>query len=366
MKYRFACLKSLTNAQNCSRDGGARAPAGRAPVPLLHAGAPLQKCDTLFHEKAQAAWGGLERIQDFMPQTGASAALFDGLTVLLVSLAMLFLGAPSARSQDAQGPVAPPLPEHEVRRISNIPEPEAPPDLPPEEIIRRFAQKEDRNVIARLHYGYRKTIHIQQFGNDGKPSGEYVLVTESHRGEDGSVYQKVIQKPQSTLTVAYLMPEDLDALDKIPAYPLTTRQLPDYDVRFIGREQVDEIFCYIFQVKPKTILRTQPLFDGVLWVDAKYLDVVKTYGKWVTELGDYHIPALPFSLFETYRENVDGKYWFPDYSRSDDEMHPSNADVAVRITIKWSDFKPYEAATQTAAPVQPATAEPAAATPAKP
>lgn len=298
------------------------------------------------------------------PCSPGYAALSFAAPLFIIAALLLF--APGARSQDAQGPVAPPPPEHQVRRISNIPEPEAPPDLPPEEIIRRFAQKEDQNAIARLRYGYRKTIRIQQFGNDGKPSGEYLLVTQEYRGTDGSAYQKVVQKPQSTLTVAYLMPEDLDALSRIPAYPVTTSQLPNYDIRFIGREQVDEIFCYIFQVKPKTILRTHPLFDGVLWVDAKYLDVVKTYGKWVTELGDYHIPALPFTLFETYRENVDGKYWFPDYSRSDDEMHPNDADVPVRITIKWSDFKPYDAATQTSIPAQPPPAEPAGATPATP
>jgi hypothetical protein len=87
--------------------------------------------------------------------------------------------------------------------------------------------------------------------------------------------------------------------------------------------------------------RTKAYFSGVVWVDAKYLEVVKTYGKWVTEQGDMRAVAqLPFSLFETYRENVDGKYWFPNYLRSDDTLHLKDEEIPIRLVIKWSDFKP--------------------------
>jgi hypothetical protein len=37
---------------------------------------------------------------------------------------------------------------------------------------------------------------------------------------------------------------------------------------------------------------------------------------------------------------VDGKYWFPNYQRSDDTVHLKNGDFPVRLVIKWSDFKP--------------------------
>jgi hypothetical protein len=133
----------------------------------------------------------------------------------------------------------------------------------------------------------------------------------------------------------------LDTLDRIPAYPLTSGQLAKYDLKFIGRELVDEVDCYIFQVKPKTVERAKAYFEGVVWVDAQYLEVVKTYGKWVTDQGDTRgIAQLPFSLFETYRENVDGKYWFPNYLRSDDTLHTKEGDIPVRLIIKWTDFKP--------------------------
>jgi hypothetical protein len=269
--------------------------------------------------------------------------------------AILAAGLP-VRAQDApQGPLEPP-PEHHITRIGNQPEPEAPPSLPEAEIIKRFTQKEDEYLLSRTRYTYRRTVRIQEFGPDGKPSGEFVMVTQPGRSVDGKYFEKVIEKPVSTLQHFYLRPEDLEGLQRIPPYPLTPGQLAKYDLKYLGKEQVDEIDCYIFQAKAKVVERTRANFDGIVWVDAKYLEVVKTYGKWVTDQGDMHTVAqLPFSLFETYREDVDGKYWFPSYSRSDDTLRIKDLEIPVRIVIKWTDFKPISAQPPVPPPSSPST-----------
>ena len=256
--------------------------------------------------------------------------------------------------------MAPPR-DHHVVRIGNEPEPPAPPSLPEPEIIKRFAQKEDEYLATRTHFTYKRTIRIEEFGPDGRPSGEYVLVTQPARSADGKFYEQVVQRPESTLHHFYLRSEDLEGLQRIPAFPLTTAQLASYNLKYLGKEQVDEVNCYIFQVKPKILERQKAYFDGVVWVDSQYLEVVKTYGQWMTDLGPLQvIPQFPFSLFETYRENVQGKYWFPDYSRSDDTVDLKGQQIPVRMVIKWTDFKPLPAAPQVAAP---AAAPPAPANP---
>lgn len=238
-----------------------------------------------------------------------------------------------------------------MRRLGTEPEPPAPPSLPPDEIIRRFSQKEDSFVAARQNYGARRTIRIDEFGQDGKLSGQYLVVTETIRAANGQVINKVVQKPQSTLHYFTLEPEDVRELDRIPSFPFTSAQLPKYDLKYIGQETVDEVECYIFKVKPKALDRAHAYLDGLVWVDTKYLEVVKTYGRWINELGDVHVaPSLPFALFDTYRENVDGKYWFPNYARSDDTLHLKDINVPVRLTIKWADFKPLAPAAPPAAP----------------
>ena len=269
------------------------------------------------------------------------------------------LGGVRSHAQDVQGPLTPaPSEEHNVRRLGTEPEPAAPPSLPPDEIIRRFSQKEDQFLAARQGYGYRKTIRIDEFGDDGKPAGRYLLVTETTRAPNGQVINKVVQKPQSTLHYFNLETEDVKELDRIPAFPLTTSQLAKYDLKYIGEEQVDEIDCYIFKVKPKALERTRAYLDGLVWVDTKYLEVVKTYGRWVNELGEVHTATLPFSLFETYRENVDGKYWFPNYQRSDEMLHLKDVTVPVRLVIKWTEFKVLPAANVAPPSTAPAPAKP--------
>ena len=151
----------------------------------------------------------------------------------------------------------------------------------------------------------------------------------------------------------------------MPAFPVTTGQLSKYNVVYLNTETVDEVECYIFQVAPKTLDRRNPLFDGVIWVDQKYLEVVKTYGKWVTDLGEFHPATLPFSTFETYRENVDGKYWLPDYARADGSIKLKDRDVPIRVTIKWANFKPFPPAAAPAATPSSST-PPSSAPPAKP
>jgi hypothetical protein len=276
------------------------------------------------------------------------------LPTIVFLILVVFQGPPLNAQAGQQGPITPP-PEHHVTRIGNESEPEAPPSLPEAEITKHFSLKEDEYILSRTRYTYRKTIRIQEFGPDGQPAGEFVLVTQPGRDVEGKLFEKVIEKPQSTLQHLFLRSEDLEGLQRVPAFPLTSSQLAKYDLKYLGKEQVDEIDCYIFQAKPRMVERVKAYFDGIVWVDAKYLEVVKIYGKWVTDQGEVHAMAdLPFGLFETYREYVDGKYWFPSYSRSDGTLNLKGQEIPVRIVIKWTDFKALSGA-----PPAPATATPA-------
>ena len=282
--------------------------------------------------------------------------------IFLASLLVFLWTALRATAQEnPSGPLAPP-PEHKIERVIGVAQPEAPPSLPPAQIISALAKKEDLNFAERPLYSYRRTVRIQEFGPDGKLAGEYNATYQAVRSSSGQLYEKGLAAPQSSLQYLQFEPDDAHYLGSVPAFPLTTDQLAKYNVKFLGSEKVDEIDCYIFEIHPKTLDRKHPLFDGILWVDQKYLEVVKTYGKWVTDLGPMRPGNLPFSMFETYRENVEGKYWFPNYSRSEDVYKLKDRAVPVRVTIKWSDFKPFPPAEAS----QPATPPPTAAPPAKP
>jgi hypothetical protein len=281
----------------------------------------------------------------------------------LVAFAGSLLAISGAAAQERPaGPQAPP-PEHKIDRVIGTPQPEAPPDLPPAQIISAFTKKEDLYQAERPLYSYRRTIRIQEFGPDGKPAGEFNATYQAVRSSSGQLYEKALAAPESSLQYIQFEPDDAHAIGNVPAFPLTTDQLAKYSVKFLSSEKVDEIDCYIFEIHPKTLDRKHPLFDGIIWVDQKYLEVVKTYGKWVTDLGPMRSGSLPFNIYETYRENVEGKYWFPNYSRSEDVYKLQGHEVPVRVTIKWSDFKPFPA---TEVPQPVVTTPPPAAPAAKP
>lgn len=281
--------------------------------------------------------------------------------LIILALGIYAAAASSLFAQEqAPGPIEPPA-EHSVRRVVGIAEPEAPPSLPPAQIIKAFSQKEDVYLSTRPQFAYRKAIRIQEFAPDGSPAGEYTATYDAARTSDGQIYEKAVASPQSTLEYLQLEPEEVQQLFRIPAFPVTTSQLAKYNVQYLGTEKVDEVDCYIFQASPKTLERQHPYFDGILWVDQKYLEVVKTYGKWITDLGEVHPPTLPFAMFETYRENVEGKYWFPNYTRSESTVKLKDRQIPVRFTVKWTNFKPFPAVTATpaTAPTAPATKNPA-------
>ncbi|HEV8075626.1 MAG TPA: hypothetical protein VGP66_07245, partial [Candidatus Acidoferrum sp.] len=205
--------------------------------------------------------------------------------ILPIILAASFLVIQCATAQEnPAGPQAPP-PEHKIDRVIGAAQPEAPPSLPPAQIISTFTKKEDVYQAERPLYSYRRTVRIQEFGPDGKAAGEYNATYQAVRSSSGQLYEKALAAPESTLRYVQFEPDDAHYLGSVPAFPLTTDQLAKYNVKFLSSEKVDEIDCYIFEVHPKTLDRKHPLFDGILWVDQKYLEVVKTYGKWVTDLG---------------------------------------------------------------------------------
>lgn len=314
---------------------------------------PGPRCAKLvpLRKRRKAAIERVSRIQLFMIGASVSSGLRFAQYAVLCGGACFCASAAPAQ----EGPLTPP-PEHNVRRVGTEPAPPAPPAIAPEEIIRRFAQKEDQYIVARTGYGYKKTVRLQEFAPDGQPAGQLLLVTEAVRTADGRVRERTVEKPQSTLQYLEMGPEDFQQLARMPAYPLVTANLGKYDLKYLGKEKVDELDCYIFQAKPKAVERAVRYFDGIVWVDTQYLEVVKTYGRWVNDLGDTRTPTMPFSIFETYREDVDGKYWLPDYMRSDATLNLKDQNVNVRLVVKWTDLKPLAAAA-------PADATPGAPTP---
>jgi hypothetical protein len=246
----------------------------------------------------------------------------------------------------AQGPKGPQTPQKQPEIIRIPTRPAAPTDQPPvavDEIIRRFSAQEDELARLMPTYGYRKTVRLEEIGSDGKVSGQAEISASSGVSSDGARQPRPSGEPQSTLKFVNLERDDIEALAKIPAFPLVTSNLPKYEITYQGKQPVDELSTYVFQVKPRQLERAKAYFNGLVWVDDHDLAIVKTYGKWVTETGDAQASQLPFTIFETYRQVVANKYWLPAYSRSDGTFDNRGSAVPVRLIIRWEQYTPVQA-----------------------
>ena len=218
------------------------------------------------------------------------------------------------------------------------------PAIAPEQIIKEFAAKESEFQEALNHYTYRRYARVQTIDDDNKMDGEWYEVDDVIFDPTGRRTEKVVYAPGSTLQRVMMSPSDLQDISHGYPFVLTTEDITQYDVKYVGRQKVDEVDCYVFAVRPKIIEKKKRYFDGQIWVDTTDLQIVVTNGRMVpddTRKGseDLHPP------FMTWRQQVDGHYWFPVYTKGEGILHFAGGsgymaqDVHIRDTVKYTDYK---------------------------
>ena len=225
------------------------------------------------------------------------------------------------------------------------------PAMKPEEIVRQFAAKESEYQQALNHYTYRRIARVQTIDDDNKVDGEWYEVDDVTFDSTGRRMEKVVFAPENTLQRVSMSPSDLQDIQKGYPFVLTAEDIPQYDLKYVGRQKVDEVDCYVFDVSPKTIVKGKRYLLGRIWVDMNDLQIVVTNGRMVPDdtrknNEDLHPP------FMTWRQQVDGHYWFPVYTKGEGILHFSGGngymsqDVHMRDTVKYSDYKQFGSTTK--------------------
>jgi hypothetical protein len=223
-------------------------------------------------------------------------------------------------------------------------------ELSPNEIIRRFTEKESELREVWKDYSYQQESRLQVLGPANTISGEYYQVSEFVFDDSGKRIQRILKAPPSTLENAGLVmtAEDQNAFINLQPFALTAEDLKDYSLNYVGREKIDELNTYVFDVTPKVLndqralarLRKDKIegqyFQGRVWVDDQDFQIVKTAGKTVPEF------KQRFPKFETYRENIDGRYWFPTYTMGDDVLEfEKGLSVHVKMLIRYKNYRQF-------------------------
>ena len=226
-------------------------------------------------------------------------------------------------------------------------DPSPPAGLAPGEIVTKFAARESEFAKARDNYTFRQSVKVDTLdGDSGKVDGEYQQVTDITFNKDGRREEHVVFAPQNTLERVIMTPADFDEIEHRLPFILTTEDLPQYDVKYIGRQKVDELDTYVFEAGPRTLEKNKHYFQGKVWVDQRDLQIVLINGKTVpqdTRRG--HEDLQP--PFTTYYEQVDGKYWFPTYTKAEGNLHfqaqngALSEDIHMRSIVRYTDYKQF-------------------------
>ena len=210
-----------------------------------------------------------------------------------------------------------------------------------ERIIKTFTAKESQFRQALNNYSFKRDAVLQSLGMGGQITGEYHRVSLFTFDDQGNRYEKINYFPMPSFQS--ITQEDLDDLGGIQPFALEPAKIPQYDFRYVGKEKIDELSLYVFDVSPKVIpdpkKSKERFFSGRIWVDDQDLQIVKTKGKGVPETKKNKFPTV-----ETYREQIDGRYWFPTYSYADEELIFDSGDTLhIRMKVRYTDFAPARA-----------------------
>jgi hypothetical protein len=279
-------------------------------------------------EKAPAAPAATNPQPSTAPQSSAPPAPAPAANTPAPSAG----STPTAAAEPAPKPKGVPLPDPSPTDIQRI--------------IQEFAAKEKIFKEARNNYTYHQLNKLNQLDSEGNVVGVYQQEWDILFEDSGKRIERVTYAPPDTLKGLMVTKEDLDNMRNIQPFVLTTEELPDYDVKYLGHVHVDEITAYVFSVRPKEIKKGRLYFQGTVWVDDRDLQIVKSEGKTVPEGLKTKGGENLFPRFTTYREQIDGKFWFPTYTLANDTLYFASGAIPIKQIIRYTDYKQFKSKTR--------------------
>jgi hypothetical protein len=209
---------------------------------------------------------------------------------------------------------------------------------PPGDLVKRVAERETETEAERNQYLYRQTVELDELDNHGGARGHYKEIRNVIFSPAGERTEEMVGAPQNGLKGLILTAEDFEDIRHIQPLVLTRDRLGLYEVRFRGDENMDDVDCWVLQVRPRQVLDGQRFFDGMVWVDKREYNIVRMEGQAVPQIRTTKAENL-FPRFTTIRKPVDGRHWFPIYTYADDTLQFRTGPQRERLRIGYTNYK---------------------------
>jgi hypothetical protein len=213
---------------------------------------------------------------------------------------------------------------------------------PPPNLAKLVAHRETETEAERNEYTYRQTVELDELDDHGGMRGQYKEVRDVIFSPTHERTERLLGKPDNRLKFLVMTEEDFHDIRDIQPLVLTEDRLWNYETRFRGDENMDDIDCWVLQVRPRQILEGQRFFDGLVWIEKKGYNIVRMEGRAVPQMRSMKQENL-FPRFTTIRKPVDGSHWFPLYTYADDVLQFRTGPQRERLKITYSNYKRFGA-----------------------
>lgn len=210
--------------------------------------------------------------------------------------------------------------------------------LEPSEILARAEESGRQARDAIKMYSYYAELTLETVSPAETITGKYYRFSRISYDPAGNEQEKIFETTSTLPSDLSVASNSVNNLARVYSFMITPETIKQYEFNYIGREKIDELSTYAFDVKPKVKLpdpgkSSERYLKGRVWIDDQDFLVVKVAGVSLPEQKNHRTPK-----FETYFQNHD-KFWFPAYTKADDEVVAGRRRTRVIITVRFTSYE---------------------------
>jgi hypothetical protein len=210
--------------------------------------------------------------------------------------------------------------------------------LTPQEILAKVAENGAKVSSALLDYTYYAELTIETVSQADTITGKYYRFSQVSYDSAGRRQERVFEDTSTLPKNTHIGTNAANNLVRVYQFMITPETFAQYELNYVGRENVDELKTYVFDVRPKVKLpdpdkSADRYLKGRVWIDDEDLQVVKVAGEALPEQSAHRTPK-----FETVFQNHDD-YWFPAHTSADDSMRVGDRYSRVIVTVRFTSYK---------------------------
>jgi hypothetical protein len=210
--------------------------------------------------------------------------------------------------------------------------------IPSKDILNRAAANGEETGASFDRLARYEELTIQVVGVGNNVTGEYYRRSRIFLDRTERTSEKVFEEKSTLPGDVFFSIAAVRGLLSIYRFNITREVLLKYEFSYIGRERIDELNTFVFDVRPKDRILDRPnagsrLLKGQVWIDDQDMQVVKVAGEVLPHTRPDRTPR-----FETYFKNY-GRYWLPAYTNADEDLRMSDGSSRVIIKVREYGFE---------------------------